>query len=235
MSISPVIWAAMWQELIAQDTSADLSFQMFFCTYILITCLWEKQNMSAFHLASSFGWASSCLLELRLFKKNCSVCHPDRRWAGKANASHFAFFSFFLFYAARQTPAHTNDIEINWCNDKSSRLATAWGENPPLQFQALHLAWCVMWARAESGAKPIPFPVRFFSVRSAQAFVVISGCMETELQGPPLQSPPMLRRMDNCCMPSRLWLAWLVSDHSGEMSGSQRTPASLRLMAVKWA
>lgn len=109
MSVSPVECSAKWQELIGQDTSVHQSFQISFC-YLDTYCqpAGEKKNISSFHLVGSFGWVSSCsLFKLHLLKKkqkkNCGVCHPDRHWAVKANASHYVFF--FLSFLCSQTNA----------------------------------------------------------------------------------------------------------------------------------
>lgn len=141
-------------------------------------------------------------------KPLCTIFNPYSRWLGKGNKV-MPNKSYVIFHSIRQTPAHINDIEINWCNDKNSCLATARGENPPLQFEALHLAWHVIWSQL-SLRKTNPFfspSVLHTSVRVCKAFVVISGDMVRELQGLLVHSPPMLWRADNCTMARRLWLA----------------------------
>ena len=112
-------------------------------------------------LQSSKWFQPSDHLRKRTIKaQNCAIFHRYSRWLGKANKVTFNA-SHVVFHSIRQTPAHTNDIEINWSNDKNSCLATVRGENPPLQFQALHLAWHVMWSQL-SLRKTNPFFTLFY-------------------------------------------------------------------------
>lgn len=122
--------------------------------------LWAGSIVSSiFQMISAFRSSAKRTIEAQ----NCAIFHRYSRWLGKANkvtsnASHV------VFHSIRQTLAHTNDIEINWCNDKNSCLATVRGENPPLQFQALHLAWHVMWSQLSLRKTNPFFPLFYIQV-----------------------------------------------------------------------
>lgn len=110
----------------------------------------SKQCAVSQLLLLSFKWfQSSIICEencLRLKKKKKSISHPHSIGLGKGNKV-MSNVSHAILHSIRQTLAHTNDIEINWCNDNNSCLGTVRGESPTLQFQALHLAWHVMWSQ----------------------------------------------------------------------------------------
>lgn len=98
-----------------------------------------------------------------IWAQNCFLFHWYSRWLGKgykvmSNVNHI------VFHSIRQTLAHTNDTEINWCNDKNSCLATVRGENPPLQFQALHLACHVIWSQLSLKKTNPFFPLFYMQV-----------------------------------------------------------------------
>ena len=115
-----------------------------------VYCLFQTVHDKFVHRLSCFfnlpnDFSLRLSVKRTLCIKNDAISHPysigGLKRAIKSNVSHV------VFHSIRHTLAHTNDIEINWCNDKNSCLATVRGENPPLQFQALHLAWHVMWSQ----------------------------------------------------------------------------------------
>ena len=139
-----------WKDYFASLTSEHL------------TTVYIKKLCAASLVSSILQMISASRLSVRrtICAQNCAIFHLYSRWLGKGNKVT-SNVSHVVFHSIRQTLAHTNDIEINWCNDKNSCLATARGENPPLQFQALHLAWHVMWSQWTQ-RKTNPFFLLFY-------------------------------------------------------------------------
>lgn len=185
---------------------ASLTSELFSTAYDKPSAAWIVASI--FQMIAAFRLS----VKRRIWARDGAIFQRYSRWLGKGNKV-MSNVSHVVFHSIRQTLAHTNDIEINWCNDKNSCLATVRGENPPLQFQALHLAWHVMWSLL-SLRKTNPFFSLFYIQVNMWGICSYFKRQkegkrerERELQGLLVHSPPMLWRADNCSMARRLWLA----------------------------
>lgn len=90
--------------MIGQDTSIHLSFQISFMLLIYLSPAWEKKKTYQLPIWPA-AWAELPLAPYSNYVcLKTGVCHPDRRWAGKASASHVVFFFCFVFMQPDKLP-----------------------------------------------------------------------------------------------------------------------------------